>query len=89
MHVKDGGSVTALDLSRMVQAMEKMQNKLEWWNEQSREMYEALNKVETERDWLREVLRGVHQTASRVDGAAHTLLASCRIIAGSALEDRA
>jgi hypothetical protein len=32
MHVKDGGSVTVIDMSRIVNSMEKMQSKLEWWN---------------------------------------------------------
>ncbi len=55
-HVMNGGSVTALDMSRLVQAMERMQAKLEWWNEHSSEMYKAFNKVEEGRNRLKVAL---------------------------------
>ena len=35
LHVKDGGSVTAMDLSRLVAALEKLQRELDMWREEN------------------------------------------------------
>ena len=69
MHVKDGGSVTVMDMSRIVNSMEKMQSKLEWWNTQSREMYKALNDAEAECGRLKKTLR--HLGAIAGTGVLH------------------
>lgn len=84
LHALHGGSVTALDLSRLVQAMERMQARLL-----------AARSSQADINQLREALRAIAELVeldqrSTKSGAQSDINALVREIAGDALgEDRA
>ena len=52
-----GTTLSVADVVEAADEIERLRDKLAWWNEQSHEMLDAVEKAEAERDRLREALK--------------------------------